>query len=379
MKYIESHRKIICIVTTGLAYGGAETQLVSLAIMLKQRGWSVSVVSMLSPTAFIDELYSHGIPIYDLNMSRGVPDIRALFRFVKILRELKPQFVHAHMVHANLLARVARIFVRIPVLVCTAHSINEGGRAREIAYRATDFLSDMTSQVSSAGLSRYVREHVVPADKIRFIPNGVSLSRFSLRHDERCRLRCALGVDDAFVWLSVGRFENPKDQLTLIKAFSLVKNCRKAVLLLVGDGSQRGWSEDCVRDLGLEHRVMFLGIRNDVSELMSASDAFVLSSRWEGMPLVLLEAAAVGLPVVASDVGGVPEVVVNGVSGFLVPPSQPEALSIEMSKLMSMSSNELEIMGQAGSQYVGNCFSLDSVTSQWEDLYLELLTLKERK
>ncbi len=124
----------ILFLITGLAYGGAETQLVNLATKLKCRGWDVRVVSMLPPQAFVEELKNADIPLVTLNMRRGVADPRAVFRLLKILREWKPDIVHSHMVHANLLARVVRIFCKMPVLISTAHSIDEGGRWREIAY-----------------------------------------------------------------------------------------------------------------------------------------------------------------------------------------------------------------------------------------------------
>ena len=157
---------------TGLAYGGAETQLVNLAISLKKRGWKVRVVSMLPPQAFTEELKEAGIPLSTLNMRRGVADPRAVFRLVKILREWKPDIVHGHMVHANLLARVVRIFCKIPVLISTAHNIDEGGRWREVAYRLTDPLVDLTTNVSRAAVERYIRVGAAPKNKIGSCPMG---------------------------------------------------------------------------------------------------------------------------------------------------------------------------------------------------------------
>jgi hypothetical protein len=144
----------IVILTTGLSYGGAETQLVYLATRLKVRDWNVQVVSILSPQAYVTGLESKGIPVLTLNIKSKVQVFSAIFKLAKIISKIKPYILHAHMVHANILARLVRPFVRVPVLICTAHNIVEGVRIREWGYRLTYFLCDLTTQVSQAGLDR---------------------------------------------------------------------------------------------------------------------------------------------------------------------------------------------------------------------------------
>jgi glycosyltransferase involved in cell wall biosynthesis len=201
------NKPIIIFLSTGLSLGGAETQLVNLATRLKKRGWDIQVVSMLPPKAFIEEFDGGGIPLETLNMRRGIPDPRAIFRLVRILYRLRPDIVHSHMVHANLLARITRIFYKLPVLISTAHSINEGGWWRDITYRMTDSLADLTTNVSKLAVERYIRNGVVPKDKIICIPNGIDTSKFKPDRETGKCLRNELRVDDNFVWLAVGRFE----------------------------------------------------------------------------------------------------------------------------------------------------------------------------
>jgi len=369
--------KKIVFVSTNLAFGGAEAQLVRLAIRLKARGWEVRVASMLPPTAYAEELQEVGIPVESLGMRRGVPDPRGLVRVVDVIRRERPQVVHSHMVHANLLARLAHLLVRVPVLVCTAHNINEGGRCREWAYRLTDFLCDVTTQVSRAGLERYVRVGAVPRHKIRFIPNGVDTDRVRPNPEVRARLRHELGLGTAFVWLAVGRFEEAKDYPNMLRAFvRVMRECENTVLLIVGQGSLREETERLAGELSVALRVRFLGVRKDVPELMNAADAYVMSSAWEGMPMVLLEAGAVGLPVVTTDVGGNREVVMDGQSGFLVPPKNPEALARAMLRLMDLPLEERLGMGECGRKYIEENYSLERVVDQWEALYRQLLTQK---
>lgn len=362
---------------TGLAFGGAETQLVNLAISLKKRGWEVRVVSMLPPQAFTEELKEAGIPLSTLNMRRGIADPRAVFRLVKILREWRPDIVHSHMIHANLLARIARIFYRIPVLICTAHNIDEGGRWREIAYQLTDFLADLTTNVSQAAVERYIRVGAVPKGKIRHVPNGIDTAKFKPDEVVVKRLRNELGINDCFVWLAVGRFEEAKDYPNMLQAFKMVVDKKQdTLLLLAGQGSLLEETRKLANELDLEDKVQFLGVRRDVPDLMNAADAYVMSSAWEGMPMVLLEAEACGLPVVATEVGGNGEVILNNKSGYVVPPGDSEALAAAMMKMMALSEVERRAMGRAGRAHIEANYSLERVVDQWEELYRQLLQRK---
>ncbi len=365
----------VMFIITSLAYGGAETQLVNLATKLKCRGWDVRVVSMLPPQAFVEELKNADIPLATLNMRRGVADPRAVFRLLKILREWKPDIVHSHMVHANLLARVVRIFCKIPVLISTAHSIDEGGRWREIAYRLTDPLVDLTTNVSRAAVERYIRVGAAPKNKIMFMPNGIDTAKFKPNKAAGQRLRNELGVDNYFVWLAVGRFEEAKDYPNMLRAFKMIVSKKSnVVLLLVGQGSLMEEVKKLASELKLEDKVRFLGVRRDVLDLMNAADAYVMSSAWEGMPMVLLEACACGLPIVATDVGGNSEVVLNDKTGFIVPPYNPEALAQAMEKMMALPQEKRLEMGKAGRAYIEANYSLEHVVDQWVALYKELLT-----
>jgi len=367
----------VLLMATGLAYGGAEAQLVNLAIRLKLRGWETTVVSMLPPQAFTEELGSTGISVASLNMRRGIPDPRAIIKLARILHQWQPDVVHSHMVHANLLARVSRLLCYVPVLICTIHSTNEGGRWREIAYRLTDPLADLTTSVSQAGVERYVQEGIVPQDKIKFVPNGVDTVRFKPDRVAGQRLRKELGIVNDFAWLAVGRFETAKDYPNMLRGFGLVAAERAdAVLLLAGQGSLLEETKKLTRDLNLEDRVRFLGVRRDVPELMNAADAYVMSSAWEGMPMVLLEAGACGLPIVATNAGGNREVVLDGESGYIVPPGDAEALAAAMGKIMALFKSERTRMGQFGRAHVEANFSLERVVDQWEAIYLEMLARK---
>ena len=370
----------VLFVITGLAVGGAETQLVRVATQLKQRGWDVRVVTLMPPRAYVDVLEQAGIPVATLGIHDKRPPLRPIWQLARIIREWKPAIVHSHMVHANLLTRVTRLLVPVPVLVCSARSIQEGGRLREWLYRFTDPLCDLTTHVCEAGAQRYIRERIVPPHKMRVVYNGVDVEQFRPDGQRRERMRRETQIGNHFVWLAVGRLEAPKDYPTLIRAFARISDVREDTLLwIVGDGPLRRQVEALTREMGLQVRVRFWGLRADVSNLMNGADAFVMSSSREGLPNVLLEAQACGLPAVVTNVGGNAEIVVQEETGFIVPPQNPEALAEAMLRLMGLPMEMRQQMGTLARQRVEQQFSLESVVTQWENLYYELMQTKTRR
>ena len=145
------------------------------------------------------------------------------------------------------------------------------------------------------------------------------------------------------------------------------------LLYVAGQGSLREDLENQVRSMGMEGRVKFLGLRRDVPRLLAAADGFVLASAWEGLPNVVMEALAASIPVVATRVGGVPELVLDGKSGFTVPPKDPDALAQAMLRLMALPREIRFRMGQTGRAYVEAHYGLENVVNQWEKLFLECL------
>ncbi|MFK5948088.1 MAG: glycosyltransferase [Methylococcales bacterium] len=367
---------LICFLVTSLSYGGAETVLITLATNLRARGWPVKLICMIPPEARVDQLTSSGIEVESLYMHRGVPDPRAIIRLSSLLRKWKPLVLHSHMVHANLLGRIARIFVHIPVVISTAHNIDEGGRWREIAYRLTDFLADVTTNVSQAAVDRYIEVGAAPRNRIRFIPNGLNTDIFKPDDQKRNQLRDELGLNGEFVWLAVGRLVDAKDYPNMIKAFSMLTDHMPVTLLIVGQGELENELEQQVRDLKQQNRIRFLGVRQDIPQLMNAIDGYVMSSAWEGLPMVLLEAAASGKPIVATDVGGNREIVLDQTSGYIVPPGDADEITSALENVRSLSPKERNDMGKAGRQYVEDKYSIESVVTMWEDLYKEMLSEK---
>ncbi|MFO7296512.1 MAG: glycosyltransferase, partial [Clostridia bacterium] len=244
----------------------------------------------------------------------------------------------------------------------------------------TDPLCDITTQVSKAGLKRYIDIKAVSPHKIRYIPNAVDTTKFRPDKTYRINLRKELELDNYFLWLSVGRLVEAKDYPSLFHAFQKVlRKNRNTRLMIAGDGPLYSTLRNLAIKLEIDQYVLFMGIRDDIPRLMNAADAFVMSSEWEGMPLVLQEAASCALPIVATDVGGNSEVVIDEETGFLVPPKNPEALAQAMLKLMNLPIQQRIAMGIKGRNYMENVYSLDQIVNQWESLYFELINKKQKK
>jgi glycosyltransferase involved in cell wall biosynthesis len=212
---------------------------------------------------------------------------------------------------------------------------------------------------------------MVSPHNLAVLPNGVDVEAWRPDAAIRGALRCELGLSDEFLWLATGRLEPVKDYPTLLRAMSYLPP--SARLVVAGAGWLEGILRGLTKQLGLEQRVRFLGFEPNVCRWMQAADGFVLSSRWEGLPLCLLEAAACGLPAVATDVPGTPEVLADGVTGWLVPPADPDALQATMARMMQSSAEERAAMGERARQRMVAQFGLEAVLDRWEALYAELL------
>jgi glycosyltransferase involved in cell wall biosynthesis len=364
----------ILFLSTSMGMGGADQQILTLARAMRARNHEVRIVALAPLGQMGLEAQRDGIPTESLELRRGLGAIPRIFRLVRIIRAWRPDVLHSHLVHANLLARAIRPLTRVPALVSTIHSINDGGRIRMAAYRLTSRVVDRVTVISRLAGEHYLAIGAVPQRLLEIVPNAVDTERFRHLPSARVAIRRELRVEDAFVWLAVGRFEEAKDYPTMIAAFArLAADCPHSRLLLVGKGSLKERVEQLVQEAGLRERVHFLGVRRDVPEIMSAADGYLLSSAWEGMPVVLLEAASVGLPIVATRVGGVAEVVDDGTTGFLVPPADPASLAGAMKRVETLVPEARAAMSTRARALVEQQYGTVRIMETWDRLYSELV------
>lgn len=371
--------RILLLSTNMGSAGGAEEQVMYLALQLRRRGWEVRIVSMLHPQPLPPELAAAGIRVLSLGMRPGYPDPRAIARLISILREFRPQVLHSHMTHANLLARVTRLFHSVPVLICTLHGMKMFGvysdftALRELAHRITDPLADMTTSICHAASAYYEESKAVPAGKMMTITNGLDVVAWRPSLEARRRLRAEWGGEERFTWAAAGRIERVKNYPLMLRAFATAKTSPDSLLVIAGSGSLLDFCRDEATRLGVAERVRFLGRRQDMRDVLSAADGFLLSSDSEGLPMVLLQASACGLPIVATSVGGNAEVVINGRTGFLCPPGDAPALARAIDTVVELDPGDRIRMGAAGREHTSKTFDTRAVLDRWESLYFELL------
>jgi glycosyltransferase involved in cell wall biosynthesis len=364
----------ILLLSTSMGMGGADQQILLLARAMRSRGHEIRIVALapLGPMGL--EAQREGLEVESLELARNLGAIPRVLRLIRIIRAWRPDVLHSHMVHANLLARAIRPVVRVPALVSTIHSINDGGPLRMAAYRLTSGLVDRFTIISRLAAERYIAIKAVPAHRLQVVPNAADTDRFRKLPEARAVVRRELGLGDEFVWLAVGRFETAKDYPTMIAAFARLAAVRPASrLLLVGKGSLQSEVEGMVQAAGVEEGVRFLGVRRDIPALMSAADGYLLSSAGEGMPVVLLEAAASELPIVATRVGGVAEVVDDGSTGLLVRSADPAALAEAMEKMELLTREARLGMGARGRTLVEQRYGTRRIMETWERLYSDVI------
>ena len=332
---------------TGLGCGGCEKQVVELAKEFKSRGHKISVISITGPNFYLNELKDFGISVILLNMKKISLNVIPLIKYFSFLLKERPHILHSHMVHANLLARFTRMLIKIPVVICSARSSFEGGIFRKLLYRITDSLCDVTTNVSRYAAEIYVKNGMTSREKMRFIPNGIDTEKYKFDHNARAQVRGELKIADDFVWISVGNFVKAKNHKDMVTAFSKLHKTRpKTKLILAGAGKLRGSIVNLINNLKINDSVLLLGLRSDIPQLLSAGDAFVLPSLWEGFPNVLLEASSCELPIVSTDTGGINEIVMEGKTGFLALTNDPDELYHSMNRMTGLPESERKKMGE---------------------------------
>ena len=366
----------IAYLLTSLGIGGAEKQVVMLAERMARRDHTVILLVLLPRQP---EQWPTVLPVHYLEVDKSPGGmIRGLLRARRILRSFRTDLLHSHTFYANIVARLLRCMRATPRVISTIHNVYEGGPLRMLAYRATDLLSLHTTAVSQAAAARFVALRAVPREKISVIPNAIDPNEFQPDPELRQDTRAALTAGDDFIWLAAGRITVAKDIPNLLRAFAQVsQNHPKSQLWIAGEEASHdghsGKAAPLAISPGAASRVRLLGLRRDMPALLNAADAFVLSSAWEGMPLVVGEAMSTQKPIVATDVGGVRELL--GSTGSIVPARDSASLAAAMAAMMELPQEQLVALGHSARQRILECFTMDARTVEWEAFYLSILNL----
>jgi glycosyltransferase involved in cell wall biosynthesis len=355
---------LVCHVSLTLKTGGLERILADLAGHHDRAVCVPTFVAIRETGRFADEIREHGCAVHQLSSGGRVNQVRAM---AKLFRDEQIDIVHTHNTYPHLYATLAARWAGVSVVIQTRHGQRAGhGWKSRVSYRWAAKLVDRVIAVSDDAARLCVDADGLPRSKVQRIWNGIDLSQFAYH-----------GPATKPVAISVARLSSEKDFPTLLRATALAATQWPDLQLrIVGDGPERPALERLSRELGLTTRVEFLGERRDVPALLKGAGFFVTASLTEGISLTLLEAMAVGLPVVATAVGGNPEIVQDGVTGLLSPAGDPDALAATM-VAMSQRSADWPAFGEAGRGRVCEEFDVRRMAADYEALYRELFDEKE--
>jgi glycosyltransferase involved in cell wall biosynthesis len=350
--------------STGL--GGAEVMLIQLSSELMARGHHVTLVCPeRSDRWLVGEAERRGVPVVMLQTTRWF-DPRGPINIAKALRSQRIEILHAHMFASAVLGTAAATFVRIPTVI-TLHTGAEqtGTLRRRLALQIAMRLSAATTVVSEKMRSDLIAALGAAATRSITIPNGVPV-QLGVRHSVREEL--AIGPDEVVV-LAVGSCCARKNQALLVDALAMLPIDVPWRLIIAGredDGSAA--IRTSIDRHRVEDRVSLLGVREDVANLLSAADVFAMPSTWEGMPLALAEAMMAGLPSIASNVGGMPEMIEHGRSGFIAPELNASSFSSLLHPLLTRQELRLTV-GQEAARTAARRFSVGNMADSYEGLY----------
>jgi len=358
-------------ISRSLDTGGAEVQIVNLVTELRHE-FDVSVVCLHEKGSMAGRLEDLGISVEVYRFkTRWSP--ASLWRLARYLRREGAEVVQSHLYGPNVSGIAAATLAGVPVRIATVHGMEHWGTSRQQrADRWMDRWRQAVLCVSEAVRKMYLENTDCPPGKCRTIPNGVDLSRLQ---DPRPRTEVLgeLGIPSGNKVVGVvARLVGEKNLSLFLEAAAEIRGVREDVsFLIVGYGDQREALERQAGALGLGDAVRFTGLRSDVPDLLGVMDCFLLTSRTEGLPVVLLEAMGSGVPVVATDVGGVGEIIRSREDGFLVPPGDRDGLVSGALAILDHPERAAELQ-RVGRRWAEE-FSIENVARKHADLYRGLL------
>ncbi|HEX8265028.1 MAG TPA: glycosyltransferase family 4 protein [Pyrinomonadaceae bacterium] len=370
----KSHQPKILMVVPELDFGGVETAVRDRAVALREVGYEIETACLHKFGETGKKLQEVGFQVYNLNSPPRVPNFGLIQKLIKLFREVKPDIVHAACIEANFhclpASRLAGIGSRViaeevGTLIDGAGKPTRSWKARKIGqmiWRSAD---------SILAISQAVKQDIIGLEnadesKITVIPYYIDFDRFPFAVGGKKRKS-----SEEFIIGAVGRLSPEKGQKILLSALKLVLQKNENVRLwLIGDGVDRESLKTMAEELGIGERVKFWGMRSDIPELLGQMDLLVQPSHYEGLGIAIQEAMASGVPVVASEVGGIPELIEQGKTGVMFPVGDSRALADEIIRMVNLDQAERNQMILRARESSEARFSKATVVNQLSDLYL---------
>lgn len=350
--------------TTDAKMGGTEKMI--LAFVKNCSGdFQNTVVTLKGNGPLLEEALKYNACCLSLNLKKPL-DIWKSFKLYKILKEQKPDILHTYLFHSNIAGKIIGKSAGIKHIICGQRNIDSWRKWYHILIdRFTSSFSEAVISNTKAGKKRLIEKEKLSPHKITVIYNGInepdtphSLIKKGLKIDKNAKLL-----------LNIGSFFEKKGHSILIRSFAeILKKNKNLHLILAGEGPLRSEMKSLATELSIKDNIHFLGFRKDIFELLSSSILFILPSLWEGMPNVVLEAMSQGIPVIASSVGGVPEIIEDNIDGFLIPPNDPKELTKKILYALDNPEHCKEISLKA-QEKVKTKFSMKKMITSLEEFY----------
>lgn len=366
----------ICHIITGLGTGGAERLVINMASCFQDDQWDIIICSLLKPSNEIKlKIEKSGLKLVPFHMWSKI-DLTFLIRLIVYLRGKHIMILHAHLIHASIIGRIAARLAGVPVIISTEHNTSNWKMKSGLMNKLNVFTSRWNNKIIA--ISQEVqkaasRPNGYKADKMTVIYNGIIFPPRS-NNNLRKELMDKYGISaNDIIVIAVSRLDRRKGIQYLIEAVSLIlKKTKNVYCIIIGHGSELPNLIEIVSRLKLQNHVLFTGEKQEVDGYLEAADIFVQPSLDEGLGISIIEAMAHKKPVIATYIGGIPEVVEHEVTGLLVPPRSPKDIADAFYE-MYYDKEKMKAMGEKGYEKVRVCFTLQSMVDKVKQLYLQEL------
>jgi len=368
----EPSRKIkVLHLITSLEVGGAQHGLLLGLPRFNSEKYEHIICSLMDRIQMAEQFRRAGIEVHSLGLKTKM-DFSVAIRLRRLLKEVRPDVLHTYLLHSNVIGRIVGRLTGVPRIIGSERTIGQARYWGRLLTKLTNPLTDAVEVNSQTGAIAIEDNLGVPREKIELIRSGVNLDEYSKPTDgAEIRTDLALNQNQHLV-LYVGRLRRVKGVEFGLRAFALAKDKRPNLYMaLAGEGEQLYNLQNLVDALGINNHVKFLGVRNDLPDLLAAADSILMPSLNEGFPRTAIEAMAAGKPIVATRVGGTPEAIIDGKTGILVPAKDIRAMA---KALISLIDDPLlrNRLGTAGAELARENYSINNYVNRLDEVYCQL-------